>query len=73
MLDPCELTTAEMNAVAGGVENAAQVDEISTATPTSGFAFQRVRATSAIFSTTPPTVDGPGFAINNVSLRQPGS
>ena len=74
MPNPRELTTAEMDAVSGGVaqENGAGVDEISTATPTSGFAFQRVRATAGIFSSA-GTSDGAGFATNSLSISQPGS
>jgi hypothetical protein len=73
MLDPRELTNAEINAVSGGQANSATITEGAEATPTQG----SIVIIPSVLTTGSSTVNfvgspSPGRASTNLSIRQSG-
>ena len=72
MLDPRELSNAEMNAVSGGQANSITITEAATATPTSGDAALSIAAIPSGTFHFSQAVDL-GLATNSITARQSGS
>jgi hypothetical protein len=71
MLDPRELTNAEIDVVGGGQANNSTINESTAATPTSGTATLFISASSGAFKFSLNTA--PGLATISGSARQSGS
>ena len=73
MLDPRELSNAEMNAVSGGQANSIAIDQSATATPSSGTVSLTLHVFSGSGTFGASLHTAPGLATNSFSASQPGS